>query len=70
MTKEVKEKLAQAQALTRAVIEAFKKNIVALGFNAVNRCYYCSKPAVTIDDRGHYVCEKCKNKYARLLNTL
>ena len=68
MTKEEKEKLSQAQALIREVIKDFTKNSVALGFNAVNRCYYCSKPAVTIDDRGHYVCEKCKNEYARLLN--
>ena len=68
MTKEEKEKLSQAQALIRGVIKDFTKNSVALGFNAVNRCYYCGKPAVTIDDRGHYVCEKCKNGYERLLN--
>ena len=61
MTKEEKEKLSQAQALIREVIKDFTKNSVALGFNAVNMCYYCGKPAVTIDDRGHYVCEKCKN---------
>ena len=61
MTKEEKEKLSQAQALIREVIKDFTKNSVALGFNAVNRCYYCGKPAVTIDDGGHYVCEKCKN---------
>ena len=60
-TKEEKEKLSQAQALIREVIKDFTKNSVALGFNAVNRCYYCGKPAVTIDDGGHYVCEKCKN---------
>ena len=68
MTKEEKEKLSQAQALIRGAVKDFTKNSVALGFNAVNRCYYCGKPAVTIDDRGHYVCEKCKNEYARLLN--
>ena len=61
MTKEEKEKLSQAQALIREVIKDFTKNSVALGFNAVNMCYYCGKPAVTIDDGGHYVCEKCKN---------
>lgn len=61
ITKEEKEKLSQAQALIREVIKDFTKNSVALGFNAVNMCYYCGKPAVTIDDRGHYVCEKCKN---------
>ena len=61
MTKEEKEKLSQAQALIREVIKDFTKNSAALGFNAVNRCYYCGKPAVTIDDGGHYVCEKCKN---------
>ena len=70
MTKEEKEKLSQAQALIREVIKDFTKNSVALGFNAVNRCYYCGKPAIAIDDRGHYVCEKCKNGYARLLNML
>lgn len=70
MTKEEKEKLSQAQTLIGEVIKDFTKSSVALGFNAVNRCYYCGKPAVTIDDRGHYVCEKCKNEneYARLLN--
>ena len=61
ITKEEKEKLSQAQALIREVIKDFTKNSVALGFNAVNRCYYCGKPAVTIVDGGHYVCEKCKN---------
>ena len=70
MTKEEKEKLSHAQALIREVIKDFTKNSVALGFNAVNRCYYCGKSAVTIDDRGHYVCEKCKNRYAMLLNML
>ena len=68
MTKEEKEKLSQAQALIMEIVKDFTKNSVALGFNAVNRCYYCGKSAVTIDNRGHYVCEKCKNKYARLLN--
>lgn len=68
MTKEEKEKLSQAQTLIREVIKDFTKSSVALGFNAVNRCYYCGKPAVTIDDSGHYVCEECKNKYARVLN--
>lgn len=68
MTKEEKEKLSQAQALIKEVIKDFTKNSVALGFNAVNRCHYCGKPAVTTDDRGYYVCEKCKNEYARLLN--
>ncbi len=66
MTKE--EKLSQAQTLIGEVIKDFTKSSIALGFNAVNRCYYCGKPAVTIDDRGHYVCEECKNKYARVLN--
>ena len=65
MTKEEKEKLSQAQTLIGEVVKDFTRNSVALGFNAVNRCYYCGKPAVTIDDRGHYVCEECKNKYAR-----
>ena len=68
MTKEEKEKLSQAQALIMEIVKDFTKNSVALGFKAVNRCYYCGKSAVTIDNRGHYVCEKCKNKYARLLN--
>ena len=68
MTKEEKEKLSQAQALIGEVIKDFTKNSVALGFNAVNRCYYCGNPAVTTDDKGYYVCEKCKNEYARLLN--
>lgn len=68
MTKEEKEKLSQAQTLIGEVIKDFTKNSVALGFNAVNRCYYCGKPAVTIDNKGHYVCKKCKNEYARLLN--
>ena len=70
MTKEEKEKLSQAQALIGEVIKDFTKNSVALGLNGVNRCYYCGKPAIAIDDRGHYVCEKCKNGYARLLNML
>lgn len=68
ITKEEKEKLSQVQTLMGEVIKDFTKNSVALGFNAVNRCYYCGKPAVTIDDRGHYVCEECENKYARVLN--
>lgn len=68
MTKEEKEKLSQAQALIMEIVKDFTKSSVALGFNAVNRCYYCGKSAVTIDNRGHYVCEKCKNKYERLLN--
>ena len=68
MTKEEKEKLSQAQALIMEIVKDFTKNSVALGFNAVNRCYYCGKSAVTIDNRGHYVCEKCKNKYERILN--
>ena len=68
MTKEEKEKLSQAQTLIGEVIKDFTKNSVALGLNAVNRCHYCGKPAVTIDDKGYYVCEKCKNEYARLLN--
>lgn len=68
MTKEEKEKLSQAQTLIGEVIKDFTKSSVALGFNAVNRCYYCSKPAITIDDRRHYVCEECKSKYARVLS--
>ena len=68
MTKEEKEKFSQAQTLIGEVIKDFTKNSVALGFNAINRCYYCGKPAVTIDNEGHYVCKKCKNEYARLLN--
>lgn len=60
MTKEEREKLSQAQTLIEEVVKDFTDNSVALGFNAVNRCYYCGKPAVTIDGRGHYVCEKCK----------
>ena len=68
MTKEEKDKLSRAQTLIKGAVKDFTKNSVALGFNTVNRCYYCGKPAVTIDDRGHYVCEKCKNEYARLLN--
>lgn len=63
MTKEEKEKLSQAQALIREVVKDFTSNSVALGFNAVNRCYYCGKPAVTIDSRGYYVCEKCRRLY-------
>lgn len=63
MTDEEKEKLTQAQALIREVVRDFTKHSVALGFNAVNRCYYCGKPAVTIDSRGYYVCEKCKRLY-------
>ena len=68
MTKEEREKFSQAQTLIGEVIKDFTKNSVALGLNAVNRCYYCGKPAVTIDNKGYYVCEKCKNEYARLLN--
>ena len=63
MTKEEKEKLSQAQTLIGEVIKDFTKSSIALGFNAVNRCCYCGKPAVTIDSRGHYVCEKCKRLY-------
>ena len=63
MTKEEKEKLSQAQTLIGEVIKDFTKSSIALGFSAVNRCYYCGKSAVTIDDRGHYVCEKCKRLY-------
>ncbi len=52
MTKEEREKLSQAQTLIEEVVKDFTDNSVALGFNAVNRCYYCGKPAVTIDGRG------------------
>lgn len=40
-----------------------KKSSVTLGFKAVDRCYFCGKPAVTIDKNGHYVCEKCNSIY-------
>lgn len=64
MTEEERDKLTQAQNLIKGVISDFTKNSVALGFNAVDRCYFCGKPAVTIDRDGHYVCEKCNSKYA------
>lgn len=64
MTKEEKEKLSQAQTLMREVIKDFTKSSVALGFNAVNRCYFCGRPAVTIDEQGHYLCERCKSMRA------
>lgn len=58
MTEEERGKLTQAQTLIQDVVRDFTKNSVALGFNAVDRCYFCGKPAVTIDKYGHYVCEK------------
>lgn len=45
------------------VTKDFTKNSVTLGFKAVDRCYFCGKPAVTIDKNGHYVCEKCNSIY-------
>ena len=45
------------------VVKDFTKNSVTLGFKAVDRCYFCGKPAVTIDKNGHYVCEKCNSIY-------
>lgn len=58
MTEEERDKLTQAQNLIKDVVKNFTKNSVALGFNAVDRCYFCGKPAVTIDGHGHYVCGK------------
>ena len=68
MTEKEKEKLSQAQSLIGEVINDFTSSSVDLGFKAVNRCYYCGKPAVTIDDRGHYICKKCE-RHEELSNT-
>lgn len=63
MTQEEREKLTQAKNLIEEIVKDFTKSSVALGFKAVDRCYFCGKPAVTIDKSGHYVCEKCNSMY-------
>lgn len=63
MTQGEREKLTQAKNLIEEVVKDFTKNSVTLGFKAVDRCYFCGKPAVTIDKNGHYVCEKCNSIY-------
>lgn len=70
MTKEEKEKLNQAQVLIKEVINDFTKNSISLGFKAVNRCYFCGKPASTIDKNGHYVCDKCLDKYDKVIDVI
>ena len=61
LTQEEKEKLSQASTLISEVVRDFTVNSVALGFNAVNRCFYCGKPAISISVLGHYICEKHKD---------
>lgn len=63
MTTEERENLNKAQALINSVVKGFTDSSVALGFNAVHRCHYCGNPAVAIDNRGYYVCEKHKKIY-------
>lgn len=60
MTEEERNKLTQAQNLIQDVVRDFTKNSVTLGFNAVDRCFFCGKPAVTIY-KSRYICEKCKS---------
>lgn len=69
LTQEEKEKLSHASTLISEVVRDFTVNSVALGLNAVNRCFYCGKPAVFIGRLGHYVCEKHKDIYNEAVHT-
>lgn len=60
MTEEERSKLTQAKNLIEEVVKDFTKSSLALGFNAVNRCYFCGNPATTINKDGHYVCDRHK----------
>lgn len=62
-----REKLTQAKNLIEEVVKDFTKNSVTLGFKAVDRCYFCGKPAVTIDKNGHYVCVRSVIVYIQVM---
>ena len=59
MTETERQKLVHAQALIKEVVNDFTTSSVTLGFNVVERCHYCGKPAVNINESGFYVCKDC-----------
>ena len=68
MTYEENKKLAEAQKLIADVVSNFTKNSVTLGFNAVERCHYCGKPASSIDTAGFHICDNCMRLRNKELN--
>lgn len=66
MTETERQKLVHAQALIKEVVNDFTLSSVTLGFNAVERCHYCGKPAVSINESGFYVCKECMQSEDRL----
>ncbi len=59
-TLDERNKISEANAIIKDIVNNFTANSISLGFKAVNRCYYCSKPAISIDKNGHYLCEDHK----------
>lgn len=68
MTETERQKLVHAQALIKEVVNDFTLSSVTLDFNAVERCHYCGKPAVSINESGFYVCKECMQSEDRLLS--
>ena len=68
MTETERQKLVHAQALIKEVVNEFTSSSVTLGFKAVERCHYCGKPAVSINESGFYVCKECMQSEDRLLS--
>lgn len=66
LTQEEKQRLEGINIIINNIVKDFTSNSITLGFNAVNRCYYCGKPASYIDTRGCYICAEHLEQYKEL----